>query len=44
MRMLSVKTVNSSTSSKLHRKVLRMPSKRHPGKVFPGKLNSLMKV
>uniref|UniRef100_U5EFX6 Nuclear factor of activated T-cells 5 n=1 Tax=Corethrella appendiculata TaxID=1370023 RepID=U5EFX6_9DIPT len=36
-------TVSSSTtsmSSRIHRKVLRVPSKRHPGKVIPSKLTS----
>lgn len=31
-------------SSRVHRKVIRIPSKRYPGKMLPGKLNSMSRV
>lgn len=31
-------------ASRVHRKVLRIPSKRHPGKALPGKLHSASRI
>lgn len=33
-------STGSTMTSRVHRKVLRIPSKRHPGKALPGKLHS----
>lgn len=31
-------------TSRVHRKVLRIPSKRHPGKALPGKIHSAARI
>lgn len=31
-------------ASRVHRKVLRIPSKRHPGKALPGKMHSAARI
>lgn len=35
---------NGGMAQRAHRKVLRIPSKRHPGKSLPGKLHSMTRV
>lgn len=37
-------STGSTMSSRIHRKVIRIPSKRHPGKALPGKLHSMTRV
>lgn len=37
-------STGSTMTSRVHRKVLRIPSKRHPGKGLPGKLHSMSRV
>lgn len=37
-------STGSTMTSRVHRKVLRIPSKRHPGKVLPGKLHTMARV
>lgn len=37
-------STGSTMSSRVHRKVIRIPSKRYPGKMLPGKLNSMSRV
>ncbi|XP_037921540.1 nuclear factor of activated T-cells 5 isoform X4 [Hermetia illucens] len=42
MRMTMATT--STMTPRIHRKAFRTPSKRHPGKVLPGKLHSISRV
>ncbi|XP_059619385.1 nuclear factor of activated T-cells 5 isoform X2 [Phlebotomus argentipes] len=35
---------NGGMTQRAHRKVLRIPSKRHPGKALPGKLHSMTRI
>lgn len=37
-------STGSTMTSRVHRKVVRIPSKRHPGKAIPGKLHSMNRV
>lgn len=37
-------STGSTMTSRVHRKVIRIPSKRHPGKAIPGKLHSMNRV
>ncbi|XP_037029005.1 nuclear factor of activated T-cells 5 isoform X2 [Bradysia coprophila] len=37
-------STGSTMSSRIHRKVIRIPSKRHPGKALPGKLHSMTRT
>ncbi|GAB0094422.1 NFAT [Sergentomyia squamirostris] len=37
-------TVGNGNMTQRHRKVLRIPSKRHPGKALPGKLHSMTRI
>ncbi|XP_055300308.1 nuclear factor of activated T-cells 5-like isoform X2 [Sitodiplosis mosellana] len=37
-------STGSTMTSRVHRKVLRIPSKRHPGKALPGKLHSAARI
>lgn len=37
-------STGSTMSSRVHRKIVRIPSKRHPGKALPGKLHSVARI
>ena len=37
-------TNGKTITSKINRKAFRVPSKRHPGKILPGKLQSIAKI
>ncbi|XP_031624806.1 nuclear factor of activated T-cells 5-like isoform X2 [Contarinia nasturtii] len=37
-------STGSTMTSRVHRKVLRIPSKRHPGKALPGKIHSAARI
>ncbi|XP_046803075.1 uncharacterized protein LOC124419012 [Lucilia cuprina] len=42
--MRTTMSTMSTMSPRIHRKGFRTPSKRHPGKAFPGKLHSVSRV